>query len=55
MYVCHGEYFNIWKDAFLLVSFEFVGSKAKGQISKRVLQEKKSMPNFVKKQIFLTP
>ena len=50
---CHGECFHIWKDAFLLGSFEFVGSKAKGRISKRVLQENKSMPNFVKNKYFL--
>ena len=50
---CHGECFDRWKDAFLLVSFEFVGSKAKGRISKRVLQENKSMPNFVKNKYFL--
>ena len=50
---CHGECFHIWKDAFLLVSFEFVGSKAKGRISKRVLQENKA--KFCEKQIFLTP
>ena len=33
-------------------NFEFVGNKAKGQISKRVFQEK-STPNFPKNEHFL--
>ena len=33
---------------------KIVGTKAKGRISKRMLQEKQSTPNFQKKRTFLT-
>ena len=39
----------------LLVIEVIVGNKAKGRISKRVLQRKHSMPNFPKNGYFLPP
>ena len=50
-----GKHFNGNGTSCDIPQSEFVGNKAEGRISKRVLQSKQSTPSFLKNEHFLPP